>query len=145
MSVRVTFVNFPVSEKVKNIIADKIDDSISRFGEQIEAARVIFSEENHIRHVRLLLQGGGKNLTVHAEGNRMGRALDSAIDKLSGALRKKSSKAKHKMHSRDCDAIHAKGKRSHRGHGMEPLNENAFDRFEKEYVREFEEAFDKAS
>jgi hypothetical protein len=34
--------------------------------------------------------------------------------------------------------------RSKHGPGVELLNENAFDRFEKEFVREFEENFEKA-
>lgn len=145
MSLRVTFVNFPVSERVKNIVANKIEDSIARFGERIEAARVIVSDDKNVRHVRLLLQGGGGNITVHADGSRLGQAMDSAIDKLSGALRKKTSKDKDRMHSRDCDAIHAKGRRhAKRARGMEPLNENAFDRFEQEYAREFEENFENA-
>ena len=145
MSLRVTFVNFPASEKVRNLIANRIEDHVERFGEHIEAARVVVSEEKNMRHVRLLLQGGGHNLTVHAEAPRAGRALDSAIDKLCGVLRKHCSRSKHKSHGRDCGSIHAKGTmRCKHGPGAEALNENAFDRFEKEFVREFEENFEKA-
>ncbi len=145
MKVDVIFVNFPASHRFQNLVAERIEEHVSRFGESIRSVRAYFSEEKYKHNLRLSVKGSHLKLSVEASEDDVGRTVDKAIDKLCGAMRKESEKRKERFHER---ASAPEQSRAHtwlkRSRGVEPLLDNAFDTYEKEFVREFEEKFEKA-
>jgi len=130
MKVDVKFVNFPVSEKIKSRVAERIEQHMEKFISQPHFARAVFSVAGHQHEVSLSVAGSYTNLTVHAKGEDAGQSLEMAIQKLDAALRKKISKDKGK---RQKAFIEGKNIRV-----LHPLVENAFDKFENEYAEPFE-------
>ncbi len=143
MKVDVTFVNFPASHRFRSMLAARIEEHVAKFGEPIEAVRAVFSVEKFRHHMRLNVHGSHLKLTVEATGDDIGHAVDKGIDKLCGAMRKQSGRRKERFHER---AKLPEQARSHswvkRARGVEPLSDNVFDRYEKEYMREFEDQFE---
>lgn len=130
MKVDVKFVNFPVSEKIKSRVAERIEQHMEKFVSRPNFARVVFSVAGHQHEVSLSVAGAYINLTVHARGEDAGQSLEMAIQKLDLALRKKISKDKGK---RQKSFTEGKNVRI-----LYPVVENAFDKFEDEYAESFE-------
>lgn len=98
MKVDVTFVNFPVSDNVRQLVADKIEEHVSKFANRVANARAVFSVEGPQHTVRLHVTAGGVNTFVSATALDVGRCVDQAIDKLDASMRKINAKKKTRRH-----------------------------------------------
>lgn len=98
MKVDVTFVNFPVSESTRQLVADKIEEHVSKFSTRVIQARAVFSVEGPTHIVRLHVTGGGVNTHVSATANDVSRCVDQVIDKLDATLRKLHARKKDRRH-----------------------------------------------
>jgi ribosomal subunit interface protein len=145
MKVDVTFVNFPATESVKNIIAAKIEQQVGKYSEKFAMVRAVFSTQGFNHQVRISLVGGDRSVSVHASDADVGRSVDRAIDKLGGTVRKLVTRRKHHRNEKvEREAMSIETNRVRRSRGTRGGWENAFDRYEEEFVRDFDERFENA-
>jgi ribosomal subunit interface protein len=143
MKVDVTFVNFPATDSVKNMIAAKIEQQVGKFSEKFATARAVFSTQGFEHQVRISLLGGNRNVSVHASDSDVGRSVDMAIDKLGGSVRKLVTRRKHHRSERvETEEGQMETNRVRRSRGSQGSWENAFDRYEEEFVRDFDDRFE---
>lgn len=145
MKVDVTFVNFPATDSVKSLIAGRIEQQVGKYSEKFATARAVFSTHGFKHQVRISLYGGETQVSVCATDSDVGKSVDRAIDKLGGNVRKFVTRRKHHRNEKsgtDAEALGAHGVRRNRG--AQSGLENAFDRFEEEFVRDFDDRFEHA-
>lgn len=145
MKVDVTFVNFPATDSVRKLIASRIEQQIGKYSERFGMARAVFTMQGYKHQVRISLQGGETQISVSAADSDVGKSVDMAIDKLGGSMRKLVTRRKH--HRNEKAAVEIEARASHgmrRNRGSQSRWENAFDRYEEEFVREFDDRFESA-
>lgn len=98
MKVDVTFANFPVSDSTRQMLAERINELVSKFSRKMGSVRAVFGTEGYKHTVRIHARAGNINTFVSAAGPDMGRCVDEAIDKLETSLRKIHAKKSHRRH-----------------------------------------------
>ncbi|MGY3805339.1 HPF/RaiA family ribosome-associated protein [Pigmentibacter ruber] len=141
MQVEVHFVNFPKSQHVKELVAQRIQDCVTKFSANTNNVRAYFSVDGIVHHVKLALNAGKNNICVNAFANDVAHSVDKALDKLESALRKISKRKIHKRiefssvdSSSDYNVINLRKYKRYAG-----IQENIFDKFETHYVSNFED------
>lgn len=144
MKVDVTFVKFPASDEIRTLVAQRIEARIAKYAHGISAARAVFTNDGFKHHIRLTIVGDMK-MTVTAAASDISRSLDQAIDKLCTSMRKQASRRKLRR-STPSTHIQPESRSDLEKHPRHQLNYpvNAFDKFETEFVNEFENGFENA-
>lgn len=141
MQVDISFVHFPKSHLVRQMVAQKISECVDKFSTHEPHIKAFFSADGLEHHVKILFQAGRLNTFVNASANDVAHAIDKAISKLSNILRKNLAKRKHKKSSLPDVA-------SHSDYSMINLRsqkrrfedvENVFDKYENQYIHDFED------
>lgn len=142
MQVDISFVHFPKSHLVRQMVAQKLSECADKFSNQEAHIKAFFSADGFEHHVKILFQAGRLNTFVNASANDIAHAIDKAISKLSTILRKNLAKRKHKKMSLPPDMA------AESNYNMTNLRqqkrryektENVFDKYENQYVHDFED------
>lgn len=125
MKVDVTFVNFPVSEPIRQIVSEKIQDHVAKFATKVANARAVFSQEGPNQTVKLHVTSGGINTFVSATDTDVSRCVDQILDKLDASLRKIHNRKKDRRHD-----ISTQEKLAIAGKNFEDQTEDGEDEFQ---------------
>lgn len=98
MKVDVTFVNFPVADSVRQLVASKIEDHVSKFANRVANARAVFQSDGPNHTVKLHVTSGDLHTHVSATSTDVSKCVDLVIDKLDASLRKVHAKKKERRH-----------------------------------------------
>lgn len=93
MNLKITGLNFDISEAVKNRVSDKLE-RISRHAGDIISATFTLSVEKVLHKAEADIHLAGKDLHIEAEGQDMYAAIDILMDKLDRAVLKHKEKAR---------------------------------------------------
>ena len=151
MKADVQFINFPKSDLIRSTMLTKISECVEKFADDmVTSVKAFFSEEGLVQHVKISVIAGKINLCVNASASDIAHALDKVLSKLEAALRRTSAKRKHKQHelshvnpSSDYSAVNLRYEK--RSANKEEIIESAFDKFETQYVSDFEDQVRKPS
>ncbi len=148
MTVLISFVHFPKSNEIKSLVEDRILKTLEKYTDRVNSVKAFFSPEGEKVHVKFLIRGDNYGETVESTDKDIPHTLEKVFGKFENFLRKISSKRKSKKHflksvptNTELDAVNLRVHK--RKYSSKIYNE--FDKFESQFMNEFEESFYKKS
>lgn len=148
MRVEVQFVSFPKSSLFKSIVEQKIKECVSKFSTNTAQVKAFFTIDGFEHHVKIAVTSGKMSICVNSSSSDIGYTIDKVLDKLESSLRKASKRMRHKRNElptvnnkSDYSATNLRTQKRHHNN----IDENVFDKYELQYVSDFEDQIRKVS
>ena len=93
MDIEITSRHFTASDKLKNLINEKVK-KIEKFNNGIISCHVILTKENSGENVEIIVHSRGRDFVSSENEDIFERSLTNAVEKISIQLKKQHEKAK---------------------------------------------------
>ena len=95
MNIEITSRHFTASDKLKNLINEKVK-KIEKFNNGIISCHVILTKENSGENVEIIVHSRGRDFVSSENEDIFERSLTNAVEKISIQLKKQHEKAKRR-------------------------------------------------
>jgi ribosome-associated translation inhibitor RaiA len=136
MRTLVQFVNFPKSDLIREIVANRIQDCFEKFSTYATSIRAFFSADGSEQHVKITFKTAHLNACINATDLNVALSIEKAIQKLESFLRR--SCAKQKRHKTNFSATNDKIQDFRYEKNSHFTQESAFDKYENSFLSDFE-------
>jgi len=141
MQVEFQFINFPKTKHIRALVEHKIKECVEKFSNKTTFVRAFFTLDGFEHHVKVSVVSGKINTCVNASSNNIALSIDKVVNKLNSSLRRLTKKRIHKRAEfssvSDKSAYNVTNLRRYKRYV--PLNENIFDKYETNYISDFED------